>query len=487
MDGKIQILKRNQRSPLRVILRGSVWFGLAILLNRILPGILIIILAWWLEPRQLGIISFVLAYYSILLPVADWSISYVLQKLIPENRSQAKQIYWTAVLLRLGVSIFLGLVCWGLDVTIGVFHGYGLYLAVLLVVSVFGTVVYAHNALGNFAKGSLYSIGLYTLWIGIAVALVKAGMPISGPLLGLFLSFIVLGIYASLLDPAIRGNVVFLPKVAVEIIRFGLWATLAVVLSGFAGQIGVLIVDYVNGDAAAAVFKMAATFGIVPALLGMIVVLPLMPVAREGILNGHDIAVSLVLPITRYLLMLGLPITAAGLVLAPEVIATFTRHSYAGAIWPLRILLGANLLRAWMTAASGVLFVGEGLRALAKIYGAMVAITLVAGVFLARRWAVNGMAIAQLTSWIIGAILMCAFFRRRSSMRLEWKLYLRHAFSSLIMAAVVYFGTRVWHTAFERLILGGCISATVYLALLWLQRDSSLLSAAKVLRNWATG
>jgi O-antigen/teichoic acid export membrane protein len=487
MDSETKKLKRSQRSPLRKVLHGSVWFGLAILINRILPGILIIILAWWLEPKQLGVISFILAYYSILLPVADWSISYALQKLIPENRSQAKQIYWTAVLLRLGVSVLLGLVCWGLDVTTGAFHGYGLYLAFLLAASVFGTVVYAHNALGNFAKGSLYSIALYVLWIAIALVLVKVGMPISGPLLGLFFSFIALGLYASLVDPAIRGNVVFLPRVAVEIIRFGWWATLAVVLSGFAGQIGVLIVDYVNGDAAAAVFKMAATFAIVPALLGMIVVIPLMPVAREGILNGHDIAASLVLPITRYLLMLGLPITAAGLVLAPEVIATFTRQDYTGAIWPLRILLGANLLRALMTAASGVLFVGQGLRALAKIYGAMVAITLIAGVLLARRWAVNGMAVAQIASWIIGAVLMCFFFQRRSAMRLEWKLYLRYAASAVIMAAVVYFGARVGHTAFERLLLGGCISSTVYFLLLWLQRDSSLLSAAKILRNWATG
>jgi O-antigen/teichoic acid export membrane protein len=479
--------RKTRSSPLHVVFCGSLWFGLAILLNRVLPGILIVVLAWWLEPRQLGVISFVLAYYSILLPVADWSISYALQKLIPQNRSQAKEIYWTAMFLRLAISIFLGLVCWGLDATTGIFHGYGLYLAFLLASSVFGTVVYAHNALGNFAKGSLYSMAMYVLWIGIALTLVKAGMPIAGPLVGLVLSFMVLGIYASLLDPSIRGNVVFLPKVAVEVIRFGLWATLAVVLGGFAGQIGILIVDYVKGDAAAAVFKMAATFGVAPALLGMIVVLPLMPVAREGILNGHDIGASLVLPVTRYLLMLGLPITAAGLVLAPEVISTFTRHNYAGAIWPLRILLGANLLRALMTAASGVLFVGEGLRALAKIYGAMVAVTLIVGVILVWRWAVNGMAIAQLAAWIMGAILMAAFFRRRSAMRLEWKLYLRHACSALVMAAVVYFGIRAGHTAFERLVLGGCISATVYLLLLWLQRDSSLLSAAKVLRNWAAG
>lgn len=472
-------------SPLRLILRGSLWFGLAVAANRCLPAVLIVVLAAYLRPRELGALAFVLAYYATLLPVADWSISYALQKLIPEQRSQAKQVYWTALLLRFGVSIPLGLLCWAADVTLGVFHSYSPYLALLLVGSTFGTVVYAHNAMGNFAKSSLYSVGLYVVWIGTALLLVKIGMPVTGPLLALLVSFLLLGVCACLFDPAIRGSVVFLPKVASEIIRFGLWATVAVVLGGFAGQIGILVVDYLKGDAAAGIFKIAASFGVIPALLGMIVILPLMPVARERMLNGYDVVAGLIRPILRYLLMMGLPITAAGFVLAPAVIGTFTRHSYAGAAWPLRILLGANLLRMLMTAASGILFVGEGLRALARIYGVMVGVTLIAGVILVRRWGVDGMAVAHLVSWIAGAILMFRWFWRNSPMRLEWKTYLRYALSAVTMAAVVYLGTRLVHVAYEELILGIWIAAIVYVVLLWLQKDTALLRTATMLRNWA--
>jgi O-antigen/teichoic acid export membrane protein len=475
----------RQGSPLRTVFHGSVWFGLAIGLNRILPGFLIIVLAWWLNPTQLGEISFVLAYYALLLPIADWSISYALQKLIPEHKCPGKQIYWTALLTRFGISTLLGLLCCGLDLTTRAFHGYGICLALLLIASSFGTVVYAHNAMRDFLKGSVYSIGLHIVWVGLALVLVKMGMPVVGPLLALSMSFALLGLCSCFFDRSFRGDFVFLTEVANEIIRFGLWATVAVVLSGFAGQIGILIIDYMRGDGAAGVFKVATTFGVISALLGIVVVLPLMPVAREGMLRGNNIAAELVRPIIRYLLMLGLPITAAGFVLAPEIIGTFTTQAYAAAVWPLRILLGANLLRMLMTAASGILFVGEGLRTLTKIYGVMVAVTLTVGVILVRRWGINGMAAAQLISWIGGAILMCRWFWRKTPVHIEWRVYLRYALSAVTMAAIVYLGKQLVHAPFERLIFGICASGIVYLLMLWLQRDAIMLRAVRALRTWA--
>lgn len=477
----------SQRSPYRLIFHGSMWFGLAIVVNRLLPGILVVILAWWLEPKELGVISFVLACYAILLPIADWSIAYALQKLIPEDGARARQISWTALLMRLMFSAVLGTFCWVLDVTKGVFHGYGLYLALLLVSSAFGTVVYIHNALRNFAKGSLYSIGVPIVWVGVALALAKGGMHITGPLLGLFFSFMLFGIYTVLGDSALRGGISFLRPVASEILRFGLWATLAVVLSSFADQVGILIVDYLKGDAAAAVFKVAATFGLVPALLGMIVVLPLMPVARVGMLNGHNVGARLIRPLFRHLLLLGLPIAAAGFVLAPAVIGTFTRHSYMAAVWPLRIILGGNLLRTLVTAMSGILFVGDGLRALVRIYGAMAAVSLIGGVILTLLLGITGMAVAFLASGIVGVVLISKWFWHTAPIHLEWNAYLRQSFSAALTAAVAYSGVRLVHPAFGQLLLGGCLAGVVYSLLLWLQRDLAFLSLLQTLRNYVVG
>ncbi len=474
-------------SPLRQILRGSGWYGLSIAVGRVFPGLMTVILAWWLDPRELGVISFVLAYYSLLLGVADWSITYSLQKLIPENIEQAGRIGWTALFVRLGSSTVLGLLCWGLDAATGVLHGYGVYLALLLVASSFGTIVYVHNARCRFAFGSLFSIAFQAGWVAIALVLVKAGMRITGPLLALCISFAAAGIPGFLLSPALRGNVAFLRSAAKEILHFGLWATLATLLGTFADQVGVLVVAYTNGDAAAGVFKVATTFGMLPALLGMVVALPLMPVAKQGLLNGENISVTLVRPIVRYLLLLGLPIAAAGFVLAPAVIRTFVRDSYLGAVWPLRILLVANVLRTVVAALSGILFVGEGVKKLAKIQGSVAAVAVIGGVSLARSGGATGVALALLTAWAFGLVHLYLWFERRTPLQLEWGKYLRYAGSAAVAAGITFLAGRLLGAGVEQFVTGGCVAGFAYAFLLWMQRDLAFQNLARLVRGWVAG
>ena len=467
-------------TPLRTVLRGTVWNGLSVAAARFVPGILTILLAWWIEPSDLGVISFVLAYYGIFSLVADWSVAYAVQKLIPENPEHMAEVAWTALFVRLGFSAVLGLACWGLDDSTGIFHGYGDYLALLLVASAFGIIVSVHNARCEFAAGSLFSVGFQLAWLGLAVVLVKEGMPVRGPLLALALSFAAVGIPGFVLNRELRRRVEFLWPVARQILHFGLWATLATVLNGFAGQVGILVVAYINGDAAAGVFKVATTFGVLPALLGMIVVMPLMPVAKRELLNGGDVSESLVL-------MVGLPLVTAGFVLAPAVISTFVSASYLGAVWPMRILLGASLLRTLVTAVSGVLFVGQGLKELARIEGAVAAVTLIGGILLSRTEGLIGMAVALLAAWFVGAVLLYRWFERRAPLGLEWRSYLRYAGSAVLMATLVFFGIRLVPSPVERFLLGGVLATVIYASLLWMQQDLPFQSLVRGVRQRAVG
>jgi O-antigen/teichoic acid export membrane protein len=474
-------------SPLRQVFHGSAWYGLAIAVNRFIPGLLTIILAWWLDQRQLGVISFVLAYYGILSLVADWSIAYAVQKLIPENTERAGQIAWTALFLRLGLSTFLGVFCWCLDAATAVFHGYSGYIALLLITSAFGTIAYVYNARCNFAIGSLLSIAFQIGWVAIALVLVKMGMPVTGPLLALCISFVAIGIPSFLLSPALRGRVAFLRPVAAEILRFGAWATLATLLSGFADQVGILVVAYRIGDAQAGVFKVATTFGVVPALLGMIVALPLMPVAKRSLLNGENVSADLIRPILRHLLMFGLPIVAAGFVLAPAIIRTFVRESYLGAAWPMRILLGASLLRMLVTALSGILFMGRGLRALARIHGTVAVVSLTGSLLLVRSWGATGVAVANFVAWAMGALLLYGWFERKNPIPLEWGGYLRYAGSAAAMAVIVFIVARAVDRPIGQFLLGGCAAGIAYVFLLWIQRDLALQGLVRILRQRSVG
>src|SRR5258708_2993620 len=310
-------------SPLRQVFHGSAWYALAIAVNRFMPGLLTIILAWWLDQRELGVISFVLAYYGILSLVADWSVAYSVQKLIPENIERAGQIAWTALFVRLGLSTVLGLLCWSLDATTGLFHGYGAYIAILLITSALGIIVFIHNARCDFATGSMFSVAFQTGWLALALIFVKLGMPVTGPLLALRISFAAIGIPGFLLSPALRGRVAFLRPVAAEILRFGAWATLATLFSGFAGQARILLVAYRIGAAPAGTFQRGPPSAVLSALLGMIVVPPLIPVAKRSLLKGENVSANLIPPIFRSLLIFGLPLAGPGFLPARATIPLF--------------------------------------------------------------------------------------------------------------------------------------------------------------------
>jgi O-antigen/teichoic acid export membrane protein len=455
-------------TPLRLLFRGTVWNGVNVAAGRLIPSALIIVLAWWLEPWQLGAVSFVVAAFTILSLAADWSIAYAVQKLIPENTSQAGRIAWTALFLRFSFSILLGACCWGLDVATNVFHGYGGYLALMLVASSFGLVSFIHNASYNFSAASLIGTAVPFVWLIAALSLVRAGMPVGGPLVGLCIAYTAVGVPAILLSPTLRQQVGFVRPVALEILRYGIWATVASVLIGVAGQVGVLVLAYLEGNSAAAVFKVAATFAAAPAMFGAVVLLPLMPIAKRRLLDGQDVS-ALTRQVLDYLLLIGLPIFAAGFALAPSIIHSFVTESYRGAIWPLRILLGANILRMVVTALSGILLVGEGLRELAGIHGAAAAVALIGSLVLIRWAGLEGVAVALLLSWIVAAVLLYRWFEQRTPLQLEWRRYLQYGGSAVVMAMVAFLAAHLVSRPLEKLALGLSLATAVYSLLLWTQ------------------
>jgi O-antigen/teichoic acid export membrane protein len=474
----------QRRSLLRQVLEGSVWNGLAIAASRLAPSFLTILLAWWLDPRELGSIAFVLAYYSVLSLFADWSIAYALQKLIPENVALTPGIAWTALCVRLGFSTVIAILCWTLDATTHAFRGYGMHLGLLLITSSFGIIVCVHNARCNFAVGSLLNVAFQIGWIGIALMLVKAGMRITGPLLALSISYAAIGIPAFLFGSFVRPGTKFLPDLARDMIRFGTWATLASVLAGISSQGGLLVLAYIAGDAPAGIYRVAMTFGMLPALLGMIVVTPLMPVVKRGLLDGADVTGSVILPIVRYLLMLGFPIAATLAAFAPTVIVAFVRESYSSAAWPMCFCVLANIFVMLMTAFSGILFVGDGLKDLAKIQGVVAVVTVCGSAALARAVGANGPAIASVGAWSVGVVLLYRWFVSRTPIPLEWWGYLRYGSSACVSAAVAALATKSISSALTRCSVGACSACILYVLFLWIQRDLGFLQLIRALRQY---
>jgi O-antigen/teichoic acid export membrane protein len=174
-------------------------------------------------------------------------------------------------------------------------------------------------------------------------------------------------------------------------------------------------------------------------------------------------------------------------VLAPAIIRTFAREDYMKAVWPLRVLLGANVLRMLVTALSGILFVGQGLRALVKIHGTVAVIGLAGGLLVVHRWGVTGVAFALLIAWAAGTVLLYLWFERQTTQSLDWGTYLRYASSAVVTALCAFLATRFVGGPYLQFILGGSAAIVVYVLLLWMQRDLALLGMIRIVRQWTAG
>ena len=427
-----------------------------------------------MPPKDLGVIAFVLACYSVLSMVADWGIAYALQKLIPETPHLRSRIAWTALVVRLCFSSLLGAVCWLLDLSAHAFRGFGGYVALLLVSSAFGTIVFVHYAGYKFRAGTLLNSSLSLCWIVLGLALFAFGLRVTGPLWGLAFAFAILGGIGFLMDRSLRQEFGFDLTIALRLVRFGTWATMASALATFSSQIGVLAVTYLRGEGDTAVFRVAATLAMLPALLGSIVAQPFLPVAARSLQNGRDEAATLVRLLTRYLLLIGFPMLTGGLILARPLVQTFFSATYLNGVWALRVLLAANCLTMLFTALSAIPFMGSGVRDLTRMNAVVAGVGLLVSLVVVLPWGITGAAIAQLFSSLISLLLVWRWLRHTINIPTEWSRWLIYALSAIEMALAVTILVNLVHTPTLQLIFGVLVGGLTYSGALFIHKGFTL-------------
>jgi hypothetical protein len=121
-------------------------------------------------------------------------------------------------------------------------------------------------------------------------------------------------------------------------------------------------------------------------------------------------------------------------------------------------------------AFSGLLFLGEDLKALARIHGLAAAVTLLGRLAVARAGA-SAVALVYVVSWSAAAALLYRRFEKKCRLRLEWGKYLRYLASAAVTAALAFSAARLVHTAAAQLVFGACVAALVYALLMIVQWD----------------
>lgn len=479
---------------LHLLFVGGTWNTVSVVLIRFLPNLLIIFLALFIEPSELGVYSYILASYTVLSLLADLGIAFALQKFIQENLAETAQMATTALALRLFSSVALGAFCMAADHFWRALKGQGLYISLLLVSSAFGTAIFVLNARLKYKKASLITMARTVFWFVLAMILVSAGLHISGPIWAFILSYVFFGVLTIFLEKSLFGKR-FDWHFVRKIIRFGVPMTAASAFNVLATQAGVLGIAYMMTESEVGIYKLATTFGMIPMLLGDALVLPLLPLVKKGMIDNAKETAELIRLLIRFLTVAGLFMLGAGIVLAKPLINLVFGTVYQNAVEPSRILLGASFLGLLFTVLLSVLYMSDHLKIAAKITGIVAVLSVGGNLALVPTRGASGAAFSLLIAFGIGLSLVGVWLRRRLSVWLEWRKYGIYALSMVEMGILLVLFVSFMRSQVVSLLGGMILAPCLYILALIIQKGltraeiSHLLQIIKVKSKsrWMSG
>jgi O-antigen/teichoic acid export membrane protein len=453
---------------LRRLFVGGIWNTASAVVNRVLPNLLVIVLALLVKPAELGGYSYILASYTVLSLFADLGISYSLQKFIQESPGDLKLLASTSFVLRLLNSLGLALLCLGADSLWGALKGHSLLVALLLVSSAFQTAIYVINAQFRYKKACLIVMGRSFFWLGLAIALVAAGERIAGPVYALAVAFILFGVLTVVTDRSSFGTG-FSWVWARKITQFGVLMTAASALTVVATQAGILAVAYLATETDVGIYRLAVTFGMIPLLASEGLILPLLPLVKKTLISSPPQAPELIRLLIRFLFAWGLFVLGIGFALAKPLISLIFGLSYQRAVVPIKILLGASLFGLVFTVLLSFFYMSDGLKFATRINGLVAAISLGGSIVLIPYWKTSGAAAALLLAFSGGLFFVLRRLRQQLRMRLEWRRYGISLLSMIEMTAFLFLFIRLARSPLIGLCGGIVLAPLLYIACLLLQ------------------
>jgi O-antigen/teichoic acid export membrane protein len=453
---------------LHLLLVGGTWNTVSVVLSRFLPNVLVVILALFVEPSELGVYSYILASYTVLSLFADLGIAFSLQKFIQENLGETPRMATTALVLRLLSSAALSAACLAADYFWQALKGQGLYISLLLVSSAFGTTIFVLNARLKYKKASLLTMARTVLWFGLALVLVSAGWHITGPVWSFFLAFIVIGLLTVLLErPLFAASLDW--SFARKAILFGVPMTAASGFSVLASQAGVLGIAYLLTESEVGVYKLATILGMIPLLLGDGLVIPLLPLVKKKLVERSTETAGLILWLVRFLTGVGLFALGAGLVLVEPLIRLVFGAEYLGSVGPSRILLGASVLGLLFTVLLAILYMSDDLKTAVRITGLVAGLSVAGSLALIPRFGARGAASSLVVAFGVGLALVGAWLRRRFALSFEWRKYGLYLLSTAEMAVLLALLVPSLPGRITGLLAGIVLAPCLYVAALLLQ------------------
>jgi O-antigen/teichoic acid export membrane protein len=397
--------------PHRLMVIGTLTFGLAVLVTRVSSMVLVLVMSRLITPTDLGLVSYILAVYTVANVVCDVGLSASLPRFVSRAR-RPDQLIAHALVLRIAVSMAAGLVIWTTDQTWQLFRGAGAQIGFLVACSAFTAAVSVLDASLRFIPSALTRAVVGIGWIIGAVVLVDLGLPVWGPVLAYGLAMIVAGLPTFWISLR-RHTHGFQRAVFRDLVTVGTRVVTVLALTSITSQAGVVMLAYLRGDEAAAMYRVASIVAAPPLLLAAAIGDPLTNlVARLDASDDPRSAHVLLRPILTLLLATAGIMLPLGLLVGADVLAIFGRGEYSRGSGLLYLLIGANALGMLGTVAIGVLYALGELRVLVRATG-LVALTALAGTYLLLApLGELSAGVAQVGANIVLVLLLGTWFRR---------------------------------------------------------------------------
>lgn len=468
------------KQELGKLVSGGIWNFTAVLSTKILPNLLVIILALLISPAELGVYSFIISTYTVLSLIADFGIVYSLQKFMQESPTRATSLSTTSFAVRVVSSFTLAAVSILLDIRWRVFQGQSLLISLLLVTSSFGIFVYALNARMEYRKTSLLMILRNIISFSFSLLLVAMGVRIAGPIYSLSGAYVIVGVLTIIL-----ARSYFSLKLdwtaARKMIYSGIFMTIATTLNIFVAQFGILALTFLSSRENVGIYKIATTFGMLPMLLGDGIILPLLPLIKKAIHEGNDHAAKIIVLLTRYLIVGGLAIVTSGLIAAKPLISLLYGARYQDAVWPLRILLLAGFLGMIYTVIISILLMSDSLKRASVVCIIVALLCVGCNLAMVPKYTMMGAALSVCIAFTLGLILAGMKSRALFHFHFEWKKYSIYAISSAEITAILWMATRFLKTRLFQLAEGILVAPVLYLMVLYAQKGITKLEIKKIL------
>jgi O-antigen/teichoic acid export membrane protein len=321
------------------------------------------VLTRYLGPGDYGRYTLALMYMQLFGVLADVGLFTTVVREISKDRSRTDELVGNVLTLRLILAVVVIAVAAGVSLLLPYEHD--VRVAILLAGGplLFGMMNTAYVAIlqsrlqmsravvGDVVgRAASLLLALLVVWLdlGFYAVMLAAG---GGALATLTVTWLVTRRLAAI---RFRANLAVWRPLLVAALPLGL----ALAINSLYFRADTLIISFYEPYSQVGLYTLAYRILELALVVGYVFVNTTFPVLSQAVEHDEPRALRMIQVSTDLLVVLGMPLVAGGLVLAPQIVELASGEDFAGAAEPLRILLAAGAL-AWVNGVFGLALIAK--------------------------------------------------------------------------------------------------------------------------------